>query len=201
MAQLKKEIINMADIAMRYFMYSLEAICKLDFSGQAQFETNEKELDFINRELVHFVVDLSRLPLSAKDRKYVATTFHTISDLERVGDYAENIMEYADTLKNGEEGFSESAVSEVSYMGEHIERLFDNVIKAYSNLDTVAMQEAYKIEDEIGRITDRMEENHITRLNEGICTALVGSQYMSLASNSERVADHLINVGKMIYQW
>ena len=46
-----------------------------------------------------------------------------------------------------------------------------------------------------------MEENHIIRLYEGICTAIVGSQYMSLASNSERVADHFINVGKMINEW
>ena len=127
--------------------------------------------------------------------------FHTISDLERIGDYAQNIMEYADTLKNESDGFSDSAVSEIAYMREHIEKLFENVIKAYMDKDQEALAEAYRIEDEIDRITARMEQNHITRLNEGICTAVVGAQYMSLASNSERIADHLINVGKMVYQW
>lgn len=200
-AQLKKEIINMADIAMRNYTYSLDAICQLDFSKQEQFYKNEQELDYINKELVKFVVELSQLPLTQKDHKYVATTFHTISDLERVGDYAENIMEYADTLKTENEGFSESAVSEVAYMKEHIERLFVEVIKAYTTKDKEAMTEAYKIEDEVDRITSRMEENHIIRLNEGICTAIVGSQYMSLASNSERIADHFINMGKMVYEW
>ena len=199
--QLKKEIINMADIAMRNYTYSLDAICTLDFSKQEQFEKNEKEIDFINKELVKFVVELSQLPLSEKDHKYVSTTFHTISDLERVGDYAENIMEYADTLKAENEGFSESAVSEVAYMREHIEKLFDKVIKAYTMKDKEALDEAYKIEDEVDRITSRMEENHIIRLNEGICTAIVGSQYMSLASNSERIADHFINMGKMVNEW
>ncbi|MBR4574294.1 MAG: Na/Pi cotransporter family protein [Lachnospiraceae bacterium] len=199
--QLKKEIINMADIAMRNYIYSLDAICHLDFSKQEQFNKNEKEIDFINRELVKFVVELSQLPLSEKDHKYVSTTFHTISDLERVGDYAENIMEYADTLKSENEGFSESAVSEIAYMREHIEKLFDEVIKAYTNKDKEALAEAYRIEDEVDRITTRMEENHIIRLNEGICTAIVGSQYMSLASNSERIADHFINMGKMVNEW
>ena len=199
--QLKKEIINMADIAMRNYIYSLDAICNLDFSKQDQFEKNEKELDYINKELVKFVVELSQLPLSEKDHKYVSTTFHTISDLERVGDYAENIMEYADTLKSENEGFSESAVSEVAYMREHIEALFDKVIKAYTKKDKDALQEAYKIEDDVDKITTRMEENHIMRLNRGICTAIVGSQYMSLASNSERVADHFINMGKMVNEW
>lgn len=200
-AQLKKEIINMADIAMRNYTYSLDAICTLDFSKQDQFNKNEEELDYINKELVKFVVELSGLTLSEKDHKYVSTTFHTISDLERIGDYAENIMEYADTLKNENQGFSESAVSEVAYMREHIEKLFDEVIKAYTSKDLNALGEAYKIEDEVDRITSRMEENHIIRLNQGICTAIVGSQYMSLASNSERIADHFINMGKMVNQW
>lgn len=200
-AQLKKEIINMADIAMRNYTYSLDAICRLDFSKTDQFNKNEQELDYINKELVRFVVELSGLPLNEKDHKYVSTTFHTISDLERVGDYAENIMEYADTLRNEDEGFSESAVSEVAYMKEHVEKLFDEVIKAYTSKDADALAEAYKTEDEVDRITTRMQENHIIRLNQGICTAIVGSQYMSLASNSERVADHFINMGKMINEW
>ena len=200
-AQLKKEIVNMADIAMRNYICSLETISKLDFSRQEQFAKNEKEIDYINKELVKFVVELAKLPLSDKDHKYVSTTFHTISDLERVGDYAENIMEYADTLKNEHEGFSESAVSEIAYMREHIEKLFENIIKAYTEQDKEALKEAYRIEDEIDEITARMGENHIIRLNEGICTAIVGSQYMSLASNSERVADHFINMGKMVNEW
>ncbi len=200
-AQLKKEIVNMADIAMRNYICSLETICKLDFSQQDQFRANEEEIDYINKELVKFVVELSKLPLSEKDHKYVATTFHTISDLERVGDYAENIMEYADTLKKENQGFSESAIFEIAYLREHIERLYDNIIKAYTTKDSAAFEEADKIEDEIDKITARMAENHIVRLNEGICTAIVGSQYMSLASNSERIADHLINVGKMINEW
>ena len=43
-----------------------------------------------------------------------------------------------------------------------------------------------------------MEDNHITRLNEGVCTAKVGAQYLSLTSNTERIADHLVNVAKSI---
>ncbi len=199
--QLKKEIVNMADIAVRNYIYSLEAISYLDFSKQEQFSKNEKELDYINKELVKFVVELAKLPLSEKDHKYVSTTFHTISDLERIGDYAENIMEYADTLKSENEGFSESAVSEIAYLREHIEKLFDRIIKAYTMKDKEALDEAYGIANEVDRITSRMEENHIIRLNKGICTAIVGSQYMSLASNSERVAGHFINMGKMVREW
>lgn len=199
--QLKKEIINMADIAMRNYICSLDTICKLDFSKSEQFDKNEKELDYINKELVKFVVELSKLPLNDSDYRYVATTYHTISDLERVGDYAENIMEYATTLKNEEGHFSETAVAEIAYMREQIESLFEQIIKAYTNKDSESLLKAYEIEDNVDHITKRMGENHIIRLSSGICSALVGTQYMSLASNSERIADHLVNVGKMINEW
>ena len=45
-----------------------------------------------------------------------------------------------------------------------------------------------------------MEENHISRLEKGICTPVVGAQYLSLSSNSERIADHLINVAKTMFK-
>jgi len=35
-------------------------------------------------------------------------------------------------------------------------------------------------------------------MDKGICTSDIGAQYMSLASNAERVADHFINVAKTI---
>ena len=43
-----------------------------------------------------------------------------------------------------------------------------------------------------------MAQTHIDRLNEGLCTPSVGAQYLSLSSNVERVADHLINVGNTV---
>ena len=43
-----------------------------------------------------------------------------------------------------------------------------------------------------------MSSNHIQRLSLGICKPQAGTEYISLAQNSERVADHLINVAKTI---
>ena len=43
-----------------------------------------------------------------------------------------------------------------------------------------------------------MEDNHITRLSKNACTISAGALYLELSSNSERIADHLINVAKTI---
>ncbi len=197
-AQVKNEIVHMSGLAMKNFNMSLKMISNLDFSTEEEFQRTEKEINFINKNLVKFVVELSRLPLSEADYRYLSTTFHTISDIERVGDYAENILEYATVLKNDGNGFSTSAVSEIEYVKEKVNELYENVIKAYVDGDKEAYEKADAIENKIDKITDRMAGNHITRLNEGICTPIVGAQYMSLASNTERVGDHLFNICKAV---
>ncbi len=196
--QTKYEIVNMAGLAISNFDLSLDIVCSLDFAKESEFVANEKELNFINRELVNFIIKLSKLPLSVKDHDYISTAIRSISDLERVGDYAENIVGYAKSLAEEGQGFSVSAIAEIRYMQEQIGRLFENVMNAYIKHDYKALEETNRIEDEIDRITVRMEGNHIRRLEEGICTPMVGAHYLSLSSNAERVADHLVNVAKTI---
>ena len=196
--QTKYEIVNMAGLAIGNFDLALDIVCNLDFSKEEEFLANERELNFINRELVNFIVKLSKLPLSAKDHDYISTAIRSISDLERVGDYAENIVGYAKDLASEGQKFSISAVSEIRYMQEKIESLFRSVMTAYIKNDFQALEETNRIEAEIDKITARMESNHILRLGEGICTPMVGAHYLSLSSNAERVADHLVNVAKTI---
>ena len=57
---------------------------------------------------------LLKAELSEHDRLYLSTAFRSVIDLERVGDYAENIVEYADILRRDGERFSESRKSKTS---------------------------------------------------------------------------------------
>ena len=83
-------------------------------------------------------------------------------------------------------------------MEELVNRLYAEVIQAYHNKDLNALKRANVIEEEIDDLTVEMERNHIQRLTDGSCSPAVGSEYLSLAQNSERVADHLINMAKTI---
>ena len=196
--QVKNEIINMAGIAMENFSLSCRIISTLDFQEEEQFRANENELNFLNSEIVRYLVKLSNLTLSAEDRTYISTVFHSVTDLERVGDYAENIVEYSYKLREANEHFSDEAVKEIEQVRGLIEELFSQVVKAYIDRDLSALAEAYEFEDQVDDLTKKMEKNHIQRLNDGVCTPDVGAQYLSLSSNAERVADHFINVGKSI---
>lgn len=197
--QVKREIIRMADIALQNTDRSLEMAVKLDFSGKSVFERDERQLNFINRELIAFVVRLSgERGLGEKDRTYLSSTYRTIRDLERIGDYAENIVEYAVALSVSSQQFSDDAKYEISQLVTLLHQLYDRSMEAYQNEDFSALKKANEIEEEIDDYTRRMEEGHISRMEKGICTPSVGAQYLELSSNAERIADHMINVAKSI---
>ena len=196
--QLKTEIENMADMAITNFHRSIKIITTMDYSEIDEFRDTEIQLNFLNRELLRYSVSLSENNLNSYDQRYLNGTIRTVSDLERIGDYAENIVEYADSLKEQEASFSQEAIDEILQMEQLVSELYAEVKLAYHNKDMEALRRANAIEDRIDDLTDEMERNHIRRLNEGTCSPAVGAEYLSLAQNTERVADHLINVGNTI---
>ena len=199
--QVKREILRMADIALENVDRSLEMATQLDFTGKDLFARDERQLNFINRELIAFVVRLNgERGLGEKDRAYLSTTYRSIRDLERIGDYAENIVEYATVLSNSSQQFSDDAKYEISQLKELLHLLYENTILAYRNEDLSAMDKAKEIEEKIDDYTQQMEEGHIARMEKGICTPSVGAQYLELSSNAERIADHMMNIAKAILQ-
>lgn len=198
-AQTKREIIRMAGLSMDNFDRSIGIISTQDFSGKDEFDRTEEEINFINRSLVNFVVKLSdRRGLSGHDKLYLSTVYRTVRDLERIGDYAENITEYAEALASAGDRFSEEALYEISQLKVLVHSLYDKAMAAYSREDLNELEKANVIEEQIDDFTKGMEDSHIRRMGKGICNSNVGAHYMELSSDTERIADHLINVAKTI---
>jgi len=196
--QFKTEIENMAEMAITNFRRAIKTITTMDFSETEEFRQTEDDLNYLNKELLRYSIALSENNFSSYDQRYLSSTIRTVSDLERVGDYAENIVEYATSLKEQDAAFSQEAVGEILQMEQLVNNLYTEVMQAYHNKDREALERALTIEDQIDDLTEEMERNHIRRLTEGTCSPAVGAEYLSLAQNSERVGDHLINVGNTI---
>ncbi len=196
--QVKKEILNMADIAMRNFSDSLYSLRHPDAIDMDQFRANEDELNFLNKKLTHFLVKLFDQSLSVRDKRYISTAFHTLTDLERVGDYAKNVIEFGDLVKEVDGTLSETAIAETRNLQELLEKLYDATVRCYVTRDLDAFEEAKVFEQEMDDMTEAYKKAHIDRLNEDICDPEVGANYLTFLSNVERVADHYFNVAESI---
>lgn len=196
--QVKKEIMNMGDIAMRNFSAAMDMMISGNFATQEQFYKNEEELNFLNKKLVHFLVKLFDTNLNVRDKRYISTAFHTLTDLERVGDYAKNVVEYAESIRDMEGELSSEAKKEIKEAQELMELLYDSVVHAYVFVDEKAFEEATQYEEQMDDLADAMAETHIDRLNDDICNPEIGSRYLTFVSNVERTADHFYNVAEAI---
>jgi len=142
------------------------------------------------------LVKLSKRENSTLDAEFIGTIYHAISDLERIGDYAENIFEYAEKLFKEQSFFSEDALQEIYELRTLINNLYNSTMAIFKETDLKYLEEAREYENKIDILAEKMGENHVRRLEEDLCTPDTGALYLSLASNSERVADHILNIAE-----
>jgi len=194
-AQLKNEIENMAEIAKTNFDKCMDAVMVGKVSDVIdEIAKNEKCLNFLNREITKYLVKLSQVDLSEDDKLLISTSYHTVSDIERIGDYAENISEYAEKMEADKLTFSPKAISEIQTLKATITNLYDEVMKTYKEDTLDYIDKVNEYEESVDRQKEEMGEHHIERMNKGECTPEVGAIYLSLSSNAERVADHMTNI-------
>ena len=194
-AQLKNEIENMAEIAKSNFDKCMDAVMVGKVSDVIdEIAKNEKCLNFLNREITKYLVKLSQVDLSEDDKLLISTSYHTVSDIERIGDYAENISEYAEKMEADKLKFSPKAISEIQTLKATITNLYDEVMKTYQEDTLDYIDKVNEYEESVDKQKEEMGEHHIERMNKGECTPEVGAIYLSLSSNAERVADHMTNI-------
>lgn len=194
----RKEIVRMANLAFANYKRSLRMLVDLDFSEKQVFDEVEDAINALNKEITSFCIRLSSRELSMADERKVSAFFRNVSDLERIGDYAQNITEYAERLKEDEGKFSADALAEISATDEKIGVLFSNVLHCLEYRDLSVMPVVNATENDIDKLTDNMQAAHIERMNKGYCNPSTGAVYLQLSGNLERIADHMVNVANSV---
>ncbi|MGN0812362.1 MAG: Na/Pi cotransporter family protein [Candidatus Coproplasma sp.] len=196
--QARKEIIRMADLAYANYKRSMDMLLSYNTDSLEQFNETEKEIDLLNKHITQFLIKLSSEQISEIDEKKVSSFYHVTSDIERIGDYAENITEFAAQMVEAKAKFSEHAVQEISDMDMHLSELYKNVKEAFANRTLDYMYVIEKEEEETDKVCKIMHQSHIRRTNEGRCSPEAGSVYLQLAVNMERIGDHMFNVANSV---
>lgn len=197
----KKEIVKMAAIAKENINLSMEMLFSDKDDRSKLLRDNEDAINFLTKSIASYLTVLSGKGLSVQDEKKVGSYYHVISDIERVGDYAENIMEYAFRLRKEEMSLSEEAADELKAVNATINELFDVSIKAFDERERSYLGKVDELEEKIDEFSVDLENKHLDRLKRGICSPQVGSVYLQTVSNLERVGDHITNVAFSITQY
>lgn len=193
-AQICKEIERMGDIAIANLTRAMDAFFNKDSSLINEVEQNEDVVNYLNHEITRYMVAAAQLDLPASDVEQLGEMFHVVNDLERIGDHAENMAEYANSRIEEEIPFSEDGLVELRDMLDKTVALFKLSMEAFHTRDQHLLPRVLVQEENIDDMEKTLQQSHVDRLTRGACTPRSGMIFSDMLSNLERVADHATNV-------
>ena len=196
--QARKQIIKMGKDAFANYKLSLEMLLSGDLTHIEEFAAREKTINETNHYINSFLVKLSLEPLSGTDEKKLSSFYHVTSDIERIGDYAENMVEYAQVAVKDKITFSDHALEEIREMDLHLTELYKYVEMTFEKINLSYLDKITEEEHATDRLNEQMQQSHLRRLNENRCTPEAGAIFLQLAITMERIGDHMKNISNSV---
>jgi len=198
--QTTNEIVRMGEkakenlkVAMNSFLQGDEELIKVAYN-------NEKIINLLEHDITRYLVKLSNSDLGDEQRAELAAYFHVVNDIERIGDHAENIADLASERITKRLNFSTDAMNEIKGMFDYTVSAVEMSIECFKSYNREKAAGIRGIEERIDSLEKELRASHIKRLNTGVCNAVVGTIFLDLISNLERIGDHSVNIAEIIYE-
>lgn len=194
--QCQKETERLANLVKKNYFTSVDNFYNYDDKVARKILDREKVIDYLCRCITNYIVKINGLEIQDGDRELMAAIYSAIQDLERIGDHAENILEFSHSYSEERKKFTEDAKKELTHIFNLSKELIDKGFKTFVDQDATPdqIQEILLLEDAIDNCKDEYKLNHIKRMNKNDCDPTSGALYINLLTDVERAGDHAINV-------
>ena len=194
--QIGSEVERMARLVRHNFVIACEGFLVMDNSKQRELEENEELINWLNHNISDFMITVTSKEITGDVSEYLGKMFHVITDLERIGDHAQNIMGRVTTAKEENYAISDSGIAEFKEIYEVDLELLDRALGAFTNkhLTDAEEHQLHYLEDTIDYLTLQAQDNHVQRLREKKCHTSSGVIFTKALQDLERVGDHSYNI-------
>ena len=196
-SQVGKETIRMANIARECFSLAVESFINGDISNTERIYFDEDKINFLNHEITDYLIKVNMLDISDKDSEFVGTLFHTVNDLERIGDHSINIIEAAENAHKNDLKLPDEAIEDIRVIFDTTLSLINGAIEVLER-QSVTKDEFLAlddIEEKIDDLTALYNQKHLERLRTGYYPIELGMLFINTVVDFERIGDHAINIG------
>jgi len=195
--QIKNEIAVMGDHAKTSFDHAMDGFISNSPAKIEEVYETEKRINLMEEEIINYLVKLSNASLSLDQRESIDTLFHVVSDIERVGDHAENIVELLEYKFANEISFSDQAITELEDIYGTALKAIDVSLESFQSEDESQARKVTAIEDRIDELEKSLKKKHIKRVTDGVCKPKSSILFLELINNIERVGDHAMNIAEI----
>lgn len=196
-SQLREEIRDMMSMAVKNVDSSFQAVEQgPGEDGIKEIEDREEEIDLANVRLSKKISRVLVLDQTPKDIETLNKMYSVLGNIERIGDHAMNLAEYAQTIKEKELTFSEYAQSEFTVMADSCSKGMELLEQAAVGSRKFTLEKVQEIEQKIDDITLKFRQNQIDRMREGHCSVEASILYSEMLTDYERIGDHMLNIAE-----
>lgn len=193
----KENLAKMGLLCQQGIEMAIEYIEKPDQKLETSIAETEQEIDDMERQIENQCLKLfMREQPVAGDLRAVSAAMRMISDLERIGDHAEDIAEVAKYLN--EDGSPAGSMNELREMSRAASAMVRNAVEAYAKKDLDLANQVAASDDVVDSYFEKIKRDIATQISENVETAQHGLDSLMVAKYLERIGDHSVNLAEWV---
>ena len=193
-----KAVASMGRVALENFARGCAQLSNYDESVHPEINEHEDALDQFADRADRFLIGLSKVVETEGDGRQVDMLMQTVPNFERVGDYATNLVEMAQRLKQENTDFSDMAKHELKTISAAVNEILEITVEAFANNDNEAAKAIEPLEEVIDDMVMILRNRHTKRLKTGECSVDPGLVFMEMLTYLERASDQCSSIAVMM---
>ncbi len=194
-----RELLRLGAVGAEMLELSRLSLVEGDLTVIPQVLSQESDLiDPVCELLEDFLNKLLRTELSKQQQQRALQLKGLLTDIERVGDQNENLVEEAQRKSEEQIPFSREAMAELEHLFRHAEKTYGMALRALESGDHVLAEQACRLEDEFDHLYIGARNAHTRRVEDGVCAPEADFVFIEVLRNLERICDHAENLAQSV---
>ena len=199
--QAKLEIVRMGKISCENLKNSVKCFFEKDSKLAEEVLEVEDTVNYLNHAITAQLVRMRSLDMTSKELIRISQMTLVVSDLERISDHAENIVEYEAQMKEQKTSFSPEAIEDLRTIADATLASLDHCLSIFEHENFEELAKAEADEQAVDEMQKKNVSNHIQRLFNSECEPLAGVIFTDMTSDLERCSDHAINIAFALHEY
>lgn len=195
LAILNRELIDMGALCEEAIALAAKALTDKDKTMAAKVAAMDAEIDQKERNIESMCLKLllQQQPV-ARDLRQISAALKMITDMERIGDQAEDISEIVITLDGR---YAENSAL-LKGMAESTIQMVTESVDAYVKRDTALAQQVIEMDDIVDDYFDQVKAELISIIAGEPADGEYALDLLMIAKYLERIGDHAVNIAEWV---
>ena len=195
LALLKKELIEMGALCEEVIAKASEALTRGDVALAAKVAPLDAQIDRKEHDIEALCLRLllQQQPV-ARDLRKISAALKMITDMERIGDQAEDIAEIVTFLK-GRTGQNDDLLRE---MARSTIKMVTESVDAFVKHDIMLAEKVVAYDDVVDNYFEQVKDELIARIAENPDDGEYALDLLMIAKYFERIGDHAVNIAEWV---